>query len=99
MAGDHLDRSVQVRFRQVRARRQVQYAKVTPNNWSRDVVMARVLREQGLSLVEASIVLMVVSILTAVAAPSAMASAASRSPRKSSIIWPAQMAARGLITP
>ena len=33
--------------------------------------MTRVLREQGLSLVEASIVLMVVSILTAVAAPSA----------------------------
>jgi VWFA-related protein len=29
---------------EVRARRQVQYAVRTPNNWSRDVVMARVLR-------------------------------------------------------
>jgi VWFA-related protein len=29
---------------QVRARRQVQYAKLTPNTWSRDVVMGRVLR-------------------------------------------------------
>ena len=29
---------------QVRARRQVQYAKLTPNSWSRDVVMGRVLR-------------------------------------------------------
>ena len=29
---------------QVRARRQVQYAKLTPNNWSRDVMIARVLR-------------------------------------------------------
>ena len=29
---------------QVRARRQVQYARLTPNSWSRDVVMGRVLR-------------------------------------------------------
>jgi VWFA-related protein len=29
---------------QVRARRQVQYTKLTPNTWSRDVVMGRVLR-------------------------------------------------------
>ena len=29
---------------QVRARQQVQYVKMTPNNWSRDVVMTRVLR-------------------------------------------------------
>ena len=29
---------------QIRSRRQVQYAKATPKNWSRDVVMARVLR-------------------------------------------------------